>query len=197
MKLSIKTIAILFATATIYSCNNGETKTTTGNSDSSAKDATTVATDTLKTAPTTASTSSSSAEQDFINYVVPANTKELIWLNAGLKNGANDIKEHSKMMIKDHTKMGAEVKAWLSKNSTVTAPVVDTAGVVDINDKKGEDWNKAWADKMVSDHKDLLDKLDKAKKDVKDSALAKIITGAIPVVTGHLAMANMVKEKHK
>ena len=76
-------------------------------------------------------------------------------------------------------------------------PALDTANTVTINDKTGKDWDKAWADKMVDDHTALLDKLKKAKADVKDSALSKLITNTIPVVESHLAMSKKIQDKLK
>ncbi|MEO5890777.1 MAG: DUF4142 domain-containing protein [Ferruginibacter sp.] len=201
MKLSIKTLTILFAAATMYACNNSGNTGTGTNSDSatgsdkpSAMDTSNSMTDTSHSAMS--STTTSSPEQDFLNYAIPANAKELIWLKAGLAQGTlKDIKEHSTMMIKDHKKLEATVKEFMAKKPSMSMPALDTANTVNINDKTGEGWDKAWTDKMVDDHTALLDKLKKAKEDVKDADLNKIITNTIPVVASHLAMTKMIQDK--
>lgn len=200
MKFSIRTSVILLATAVIYSCNSAGTDST-NSGDSTSRDNTKMSGDLKNTVvdtshSTLSSLTASSAEQDFINFAIPANTKEILWLKAGLSKGAGDIKEHSSMMLKDHNKLGETVKGWLSKHPDIKVPTVDTANTVDINDKTGNDWNKAWVDKMVKDHNSLLEQLKISQSAVKDSSLSKIITSTIPVVESHVSMAKMMEQKH-
>jgi putative membrane protein len=184
----MKLIQIIGASATIAMMACGSNNSTSG-----ADTATAVTTDTTsKMAPSTA------AEQDFINYAVPGNTKEIIWLKAGIHQGHNkDLKSNAKMMLKDHEQLGNSVSDYLGMHKNLSVPVVDTTNAVNINDKKGADWDKAWADKMVDDHSDLLSKLQKSQSDVKDTAMLSIINGAVPVVQSHLAMAKDLKTKLK
>lgn len=198
MKLSIKTFAILFAAATIYSCNS-ETSSTSASMDTSGSDKP-AAMDTshITEAPGATATTGSSPEQDFLNFAIPANAKEIIWLNAGLAKGTSkDIKAHAAMMLKDHKKLGATVKEFMSKKSNYTMPELDTANTVNIDDKTGADWDKAWTNKMVDDHNALLDKLKKAQDDVKDEDLKKIVTTTIPVVESHVTMVKDAQAKLK
>ena len=200
MKFSIRTSAILLASIAIYSCNNaGSDSTNSG--DSSGRDNTKVSADSSKNMVDSShamasNTSTNNSEQEFINFAVPANTKEILWLKAGLSKGASDIKQHSSMMLKDHNKLDETVKGWLAKHPDIKIPTVDTANTVDINNKTGNDWNKAWVDKMVKDHNGLLEQLKKSQSAVKDSSLSKIITSTIPVVESHISMAKMMEQKH-
>jgi putative membrane protein len=188
---SIKTVILLFAAINLWSCNNND-KSTTGETTDSVKSG---ATD---TAPSPPKMEAANAEQDFINYAVPGNTKEIAWLKAAMARASSkEIKDHASMMLKDHNKLGANVKDYLSKHPNLTMPSVDTANVVNINDKTGADWDKAWTDKMVDDHQGLLDKLKKSQGDVKDADLNKLITNTIPVVESHLAMAKSLQDKMK
>jgi len=41
---------------------------------------------------------------------------------------------------------------------------------VNIHDKTGNDWNKAWADKMVMNHEAFAEQIKNSAKDVKDTA---------------------------
>ena len=196
MKLSVKLFSIACGIVLLNACENTtSTQTTT---------ATPPTTSTVNEMPkdtavlvATGATVAASPEQDFINYAVPANTKEIMWLKAGMTKGNKDTKQHATMMLKDHTKLDATVKGWMSKHSDMIVPTLDTANVVNINDKTGKDWDKAFADKMVDDHKDLLGKLKDAKEKVKDADLNKIISNTIPVVQSHLDMSKMMAEKMK
>lgn len=186
MKL-IKSMSVIGGLVILAACGNNTTGTTAdstaaANADTSKK----------------TSQSDNKAEQDFINYAVPANTKEIVWLKAGIKDGHNkELRNHAKMMLKDHLKLDSTVSAYLGNHKDLTIPSVDTTNAVNINDKKGADWDKAWADKMVDDHSGLLDKLQRSSSDVKDTELLSIVNGTIPVVQSHLSMAKELQGKLK
>jgi putative membrane protein len=179
----IKSISALTGLALMVACGSN-------NSASSTDTATAVSSDTTNKM----AQASSAREQDFINYAVPANTKEILWLQAGMKEGhSKQLKQNAKEMLKDHKKLDSTVSSYLESHKSLSAPVVDTTNAVNINDKKGKDWDKAWVDKMVDDHSGLLEKLQKSQIDVKDTSLLRIINGAIPVVQSHLAMAKSLQ----
>jgi putative membrane protein len=183
----IKPMSAVAGLAFLFSCGSNNTSnsadtTATANADTTSKMAQT----------------SSTGEQDFINYAVPANTKEIIWIEAGIKDGHNkELKHDAKMMLKDHKNLDSTVSAYLNAHKSLSAPVVDTANTVNINDKKAGDWDKAWVDKMVDDHSGLLEKLQKSQSDVKDTALLAIIASTIPVVQSHLTMAKTLQSQMK
>jgi putative membrane protein len=190
MKGLISVAGSLSLTLLLGACGNNGSNT-------SSTDSSAAKTDTATTAQNTQAQQMKSPEQDFVNYAVPANTKEMVWLREGIaKSGNSDIKNHAKMMLKDHQQLDEKVKAYLStKGTNLNVPAVDTTNAVNINDKKGKDWDKAWVDKMVDDHSELLDKLKSSQKDVKDSSLLTLINNTIPTVESHLAMAKTMKSK--
>jgi putative membrane protein len=185
--------AVIFGVLMMVACGGSNSAGSTENSDSSSA---TAKTDTMQVAPQPQA-GNPSPEQSFINYAVPGNTLEIVWLKAGMTKTANkDIKSHAKMMLKDHEQLDTKVKNYLTKNgSTLNVPAVDTTNAITINDKMGKDWDKAWVDKMVEDHSGLLDRLKNSQKDVKDTALLTLINNTIPVVESHLAMAKSMQVK--
>ncbi|MEJ7586362.1 MAG: DUF4142 domain-containing protein [Ferruginibacter sp.] len=195
MKLSIKTFTILFAAATMYACNDSDTTSSDLNSDSTGSDRPAAMDTAHSTMTDNANSTTANADQDFLNFAIQANAKEMIWLKAGIAKGSKEVKQHANMMLKDHKKMEADIKGYMSKNPSFAMPALDTANIVNINDKTGEGWNKAWADKMVSDHNDLVDKFKSAQDNVKDDELKKMITKSIPVLESHLSMSKAVDEK--
>jgi len=137
-------------------------------------------------------------EQDFINYAIPANTLEIIWLQAGIRDGRRaELKDHAIMMLKDHKKLDSTVSVFLSSHQYLTVPPVETAHTVDLTVKKGPSWDSAWTSKMIEDHSDLLDKMQTSQTEVKDTALLAIINNTIPVVQSHLAMVKRLQSKTK
>ena len=195
MKFVCTSASILGALMILGACG-GSDSANTQNSDSSNA---TTKTDTTQVAaqPQTSNPGNPSPEQSFVNYAVPGNTLEIVWLRAGMTMTTNkEIKSHAKMMLKDHEQLDTKVKNYISKNGgSLNVPPVDTANTVTINDKTGKDWDKAWVDKMVEDHSGLLDRLKSSQKEVKDSALLTLINNTIPVVESHLAMAKSMQGK--
>jgi len=199
MKLSSKTLAILLFAGIMYACNSGDKTSTTTTSDSavgsdkpSSMDTSHANATAMDTSSTATHTSTASAEQDFLNYAIPANTKEIMWLKAGMEKGNKEIKHDAAMMLKDHKKLEASVKGLMAAKPSFTMPAVDTSDVASAMTAFGQTgaaWDKAWADKMVDEHTALLDQLNKAKSNVKDADLSKLVNSTIPVVESHLAMA--------
>src|ERR1700682_5661984 len=97
-----------------------------GNTDSSTTDSSAMATKTNTTSKRVKN--NSVAEQNFIDYAVPANTKEIIWLEAGIHKGHNkELRQHASMMLTDHKNLDAEVKHYLDNHKNLNVPTVDTA----------------------------------------------------------------------
>jgi len=191
MKQLIKPLLLSGAIA-FFACNGGNTGSTS--TDSTAMNADSARADSLRMAAQNAT----AGEQNFINYAVPGNTQEIIWIQAGIKNGQSKaLKDHAKMMLKDHQKLDETVRGYLSSHNSISVPAVDTSNVVNLTQKKGKDWDKAWTDKMVDAHSDLLSKLKQSQTDVKDTALLSIINNTVPVVESHLAMMKTLQGQLK
>ena len=184
---------LIFASCTDSKKDNTTTTTMADSVSTTTNSATTADNSTTMNTPTPAL----SPEQEFINYAVPGNTNEIIWLKAGVQKGSKEVKDHASMMLKDHEALGTKVKGYLGGHKDLVMPALDTANAVNINDKMGADWNKAWADKMAEDHTGLLEKLKTSSTTVKDPALLAIINPTIKTVESHLAMAKMLQGKMK
>jgi len=191
MKTSFRSLIILFAGCFLFSCN-GDSSKSSSTTDSS----------TVKAAPTDTSVnkmnSNNSGDQDIVNTLVTANTKEIAWINAAISKSSNkEIKSHASMMLKDHQKLGSDVSDLIAKKNFSTPPLPDTTNEVNINDKSGKDWDKAWVDKMVDDHAGLLEKLNGFESSAQDADLKAAVTKAKPVVQSHLDMAKGLQGKMK
>ena len=191
MNLSIKTLAVLFITGSIISCNNDSSKT------SSTTDSTT-----MQTAPDTSAGSmnkdamNTGGDQGIVNALVDANTKEIAWITAGVNKGSSkEAKDHASMMLKDHETLKGKVVDLIAKKNMTTPVMPDVSNEVTINDKSGKDFDMAWTDKMIADHEKLLTTLTKFEGDAKDADLKMLITNTKPVVQKHLDMAKMMKGK--
>ncbi len=197
MKLLNFSAALLATSFFLYSCNDGNKTVTSETTKDSLAMTTPGIGDTSTTGKKTNPSSATSPEQEFINYAVPKNTKEIIWITAGTMKGDKEIKKHSVMMLKDHNKLAMEIKTWMGNHTNIMMPALDTANEVNINNKMGNEWNKAWVEKMIADHVEILEKLKSAKTSVADADLNKIISNTIPVVESHLSMSKMMATAKK
>lgn len=143
-------------------------------------------------------TDSNKVNQDFINYAVPKNAAEIDWLMAAKASGTSrELKAHADMMLRDHKKLEATVKGYLGKHTNITAPAVDTTGTVNLTEAKGDAWDKAFTEKLIADHEELMGKLKDAEGNLTDADLKKIAVNTIPVVHSHLSMAKSMQAKMK
>ncbi|HEY4303700.1 MAG TPA: DUF4142 domain-containing protein [Gemmatimonadaceae bacterium] len=126
---------------------------------------------------------------------------------AETKAGNADVKAYAKMLVADHSKMLADVKALATKTSVVPDTTMDDVKdlmghsrdeLKDLTDKaKGADWDKDFIGKMVDDHQKVLDKLQDAVKNTTDSTWTKALTEASGKVQEHLTKAQELQAKLK
>lgn len=114
--------------------------------------------------------------------------------------GSADVKAFGQNMIDDHTKANDELKA-AAQAKNITLPDVPDADaqkkISDLSAKKGADFDKAYMDLMVSDHKEDIDEFQKEANDGKDADLKSWAAGKVPVLQHHLEMAQGIKDKLK
>jgi len=99
------------------------------------------------------------------------------------------VKEFAEMMVMDHTKANEELKA-LAKAKNVTLPDSLNADSKkmweDLSKKSGADFDKAYVNMMVDDHKKDVGEFEDASKNLKDADLKAFVDKTLPVLKGHL-----------
>ncbi len=137
------------------------------------------------------------------NFVVKAsldNAKELRLLQAGWDNGTDKgLKAHAKMMITDHKKLAANVKAYATKKGYIL-PDNDMGKADDdlatLSKKtKGKEWDKEWTDMLTKGHKDAVDMFEDSQNGVKDQELRDMIAATLPTLRSHLEMMKGLQDK--
>jgi putative membrane protein len=66
--------------------------------------------------------------------------------------------------------------------------------VEDLQQKSANEFDKAYVDMMVKDHKDDIDKYEKMRDDTQDSDLQALINNSIPVLQKHHDQAKQLQE---
>jgi putative membrane protein len=96
------------------------------------------------------------------------------------------------LMVKDHSSVNKELKT-LAEEKHIKIPDEMSAKcqkvISDLEDKKGRDFDKAYADLMVMDHKDDIDEFRKEAKNGNDSQFNAWAKNTLPVLEHHLRMS--------
>jgi len=114
------------------------------------------------------------------------------------------VKAFARQVVADHRAMLANGKALATKlkvaPDTADDDVKDVVkhsadDIKDLTDKKpGRDWDEAYIDNQIKDHKDVLDKLMDASKNTTDPDLRAALEKATGKVQEHLTKAQDIKD---
>jgi|SRR6185436_19034189 len=137
----------------------------------------------------------------FVTEVADINYAEIkLGELAQTKGVSAEVKELGKMMVKDHTKANSELMALAQKKS-FSFPEGPSNDVISdynsMNDLKGLDFDKKYSDKMVSGHKDAIDKFEKAATDCQDAELKTWAANMLPALHMHLDHSQKCEERVK
>ena len=118
------------------------------------------------------------------------------------KGNLPEVKNLGQMMVNGHSKANEELKV-LSNSKNISIPAVlgtDNQSKLDkLASKAGKDFDKAYTELMVSDHKEDIDAFKKEINDGKDTALKSWAAGKISTLEHHLQISKstetLVKNK--
>ena len=110
------------------------------------------------------------------------------------------VKEFATMMVADHTKANDELMA-LAKTKNITLPqAVSTdkqTTMDDLTKKSGSEFDKAYVDQMVDDHKKTISLFEDASKNAKDADLKAFADKTLPGLKAHLEHINAIHDSMK
>lgn len=142
------------------------------------------------------------AKEDDSEYLVAAAEVDMKEIELGklaqTKSKNADIQALGKMMVDEHMKSSEETKALATtKNITLPAALTDKGqeAYKDLNDKTGNDFDKAYADMMVDGHEKTIEKMEKASENAADADIRAWAAKMLPTLRKHLDHSKMVKEK--
>lgn len=195
-KLSI--VLFLSCMGFMQACNDS------ANSDTVAKaDSTNEERDTTSIMDQKDSTSGMGVNDDVADFAVKAADGGMMEVQLGeyaSKNASDkSVKDFGSMMAKDHSKANDELKALAtSKNIALPAAVGQdkTDMMTDLMKKTGKDFDKAYMNKMVDDHKEDIDLFQKAANDSKDGDIKAFASKTLPTLQKHLNDAEAIVKSH-
>jgi putative membrane protein len=145
--------------------------------------------------------SDSKADADFAIFAADAGLAEVALGNLAMNKGkSTDTKAFAKSMVADHTAAGNELKA-LASQKNISIPQATSMDNQDtytkLSQKNGADFDKEYADLMVSDHEKVVSKFQSEAESGNDTDLKQWASSKLPTLRHHLQMAQTLKESHK
>ncbi len=128
------------------------------------------------------------------NGMLEVKLSELAAKNAAAKN----VKDFAKIMVKDHSAAGKELSAMAAGKGMALPATLGEKNQKTYDDmakKTGKDFDKAYMDQMVSDHKDAVSDFEGMAKDSKDADVKAWATKTLPALMHHMDMAKAIKDK--
>lgn len=132
-------------------------------------------------------------DPEFMKSAAHSDQNEIQLSKLVLEKGATGMaKTHAEMMVKDHTKSTADLKAIAAKKN-VTLPTdmdAEHKGIAaDMRKLSGKELEKRFMDQMVTDHQKTLNTMAAHRAMTQDAELQGFIDKTSPVVENHLKMS--------
>lgn len=186
----------------VLSCNNSQQDATKDAKDSNATKMDSTGTDTSGAGRT--SSMPASVSKDDADFAVKAADAGMTEVQLGQlaqqKGMAKDVKDFGAMMEKDHTAAGERLKALAaSKNITLPAAISPDMQkhVDDLQQKTGKDFDKAYIDLMVDDHKKVINAFEDESKKGSDADIRAFADSTLHTLRHHLQEAEKCKKMQK
>jgi putative membrane protein len=205
MKKLTMSVGLVAFLAFAIGCGDGQSSKTTSSDSSTTmtSKSTDTSTGALSTDTTTGAHADTSmaADREFVMEAASGGLMEVTLGKLASTNAASaQVKEFGRMMVTDHTKANTELKAVAAKkNVTVSATPMEKhqKHIDELKTKKGAEFDKAYVDMMVDDHKEDIDKFEDEVNKGNDSNVKAFASKTLPVLKKHLEHAQKIKDGMK
>ncbi|WP_294296379.1 DUF4142 domain-containing protein [uncultured Chryseobacterium sp.] len=201
-----KTILALLAVGTMVACKKNETTTANDSADSTAMSApadTGMATTGSDSASAmnqnNAAASGNLSDQDkkFVDAAAKGGMMEVMMGELAKTNAQSAaVKSLGAMMVTDHGKANEELKSWASMAKYTLPASLDAdqqKKYDDLKTKKGSDFDRAYTDLMVSDHKMDIAEFKKEASGGMDASVKSFASKTLPTLEHHLMESEKAK----
>jgi putative membrane protein len=115
------------------------------------------------------------------------------------KGNSSDVKSFGRRMVKDHTKMGDEMKGVASAEG-ITLPssptIMEQAEIKKLKGLSGDDFDQEYIKTMVKDHESDLNDFKKEAQDGKSAKVKDAANQGAPIISEHLTMIRQIAQAH-
>lgn len=128
-------------------------------------------------------------DSDFLVEAASMNLQDIQLGKLAQKSINPEVKSHGRMMEEEHTKLFNELK-MLAEQKQISIPMSVTARGMEaynkLNDKKSEDFDKAYANMILDNHKDAVDKFELIVNETDDAEIKVWATNTLESLRNHL-----------
>ena len=145
-----------------------------------------------------------SRDEKFIKMAATAGETEVALGKVAATHAQSDeVKKFGQTMIDDHSKANLELKD-LAKNKNVDLAEAEEKATKDeskdekkLEKKSGADFDKAYINRAVKDHEEVVKAFETASSDAKDADVKAWASKTLPTLQHHLEMAKDIKSRVK
>jgi putative membrane protein len=140
-------------------------------------------------------------EAQFLVDVAAINMRTVKLSELAVKSAVSaDVKKTAGKMVTDHNKSLGELKK-LAEKKQITLPKEDKEAVDgdydNLRNKSGKEFDRHYLDLLVRDHKEAVEKMDKASTDSDDYEIKSSAGKMLTELRTHLDELMVLQEKHK
>ena len=136
-----------------------------------------------------------SADKTFITDSIEGSQAEINFAKLALQKSQDaNVRKFAEMMIKDHTKLIADMRPFAMKYEVKPSgtPVMDHAKYQELNMKSGISFDRAYVEAMVKDHHDDLQNFLDEENKTADPELKATVAKGEKVVLEHTQMIDKI-----
>jgi putative membrane protein len=137
--------------------------------------------------------------EDFMKDAAIGGMSEVELGKLASTKGANaEVKKFGQMMVADHTKANAELKALAAKKNVTLPTEPDSSHkslLDDMKGKSGADFDADYVDAMVDDHEDDVAAFEKQAQNATDPDVKAFAAKTLPTLKKHLEAIKAIQTK--
>lgn len=146
----------------------------------------------------TASSMTTASPDSFMKDAAEGGLAEVELGKIAAKNAQDpEVKKFGQMMVADHTKANAELKALAAKKNVElpTEPASYKSDIQEMSGKKGADFDKDYVEMMASDHETTVADFEAQAKNSADPDVKAFAEKSLPILRKHLETIKAIQAK--
>jgi putative membrane protein len=142
----------------------------------------------------------SKADEEFVTKAQKSGLLEVEAGNLASQKATNpEVKSFGQQMVTDHQKANDRLNQIAQQKGLSATAQMDEKHqkkIQKLSEKTGAEFDKAYIDEMIKEHKKDVEEYSKAAKDAKDPDLRSFAAETVPILEGHLQKITDIKSRH-
>jgi putative membrane protein len=135
---------------------------------------------------------------DFVKEVASGTKLEIQLGKYAQENaGSQRVKNFGAMMVRDHTEVSEDLRSIAQRKNITIPDALEREHndlLSDLQEKKGEEFDREYMRKMVDDHQEDIDAFKKYAEDGDDPDLKSFAAKTLPVLLAHQDSAKSIRD---